>query len=283
MAVSLCYGRAIVQFFKDFRFFPFGSVGLFGLRAERRSERKSFSLMPADRNDINGTKAHARDESISFAFFVIMPRLVNLPRVERSPLGSPSPLVICCLAAAALGLMGCASEIHIIELDEAFSYNIAAVPSWFPPDDEALTPVEREVIRLHGSPDFIRFWWRPDGTFITSSDIYSRSSDVAEMLKEAKRTWIYYRGTTEALTADDIEIEFDEAAGFKIHPLSEQLKMICFYGDPSIRNVNRRDSTGLPNETWIWVDHGLQMRFVGGRITSRKAFAGTGGGTWRAK
>lgn len=172
-------------------------------------------------------------------------------------------------------LCGCASEKHVIEIDDHFSMNIARVPFWFPGEGDErveLTATEESVLREKGNPDFIRFWWRDDGSFITSSDLTGRSEELPDLMTHMKKTWIYRR--------DAIEIEFLPTGGYLEHPMTEKLKLICDYGDPSYKEGPRPTKTGEMKETWTWVGRGIIVGFLDDAEVSRHYFGGSGEGTF---
>jgi hypothetical protein len=173
-----------------------------------------------------------------------------------------------------LPALGCNRKQRVIEIDQRFSMNIVRVPSWFPPDEEpsGLTATEEAVIREKGRPDFIRFWWRHDGSFITSSDLLGKVDVLPDMMESMKRTWIYRR--------QDLEIEFLPQGGYLEHPMTEKLKLICDYGDPSVKGPLRPTRTGQYRETWTWYDHGLIIEFLDDIEVKRNHFTGTGEGTF---
>src|SRR5689334_6910581 len=74
------------------------------------------------------------------------------------------------LLALVLGT-GCFSEKHIIEVNPHFSYNLIKTPLWFPDKKQKIGAAQQEILDSHGHPDFMRIYWRPDGTLITSRDL----------------------------------------------------------------------------------------------------------------
>ena len=198
-----------------------------------------------------------------------------------------TPLVAVMLASL-LGL-GCHRKPKTIEIDHRFSYNVARVPSWFPaekrvpmrrkiahvmtlglvsdnpPVGSSLSPAEQEVLDRKGKPNFIRFYWNPQGTFITSSDLSGKNLDLADILKETKRTWIY--------VADKTEIEFHEnGSRYDVHPVTEKLQLICAYGDPTGKTPPKPDKGGRMHESWEWVEQGIRIEFVDDKELHRDYF-----------
>ncbi|MBI1785173.1 hypothetical protein HYR69_08515 [Candidatus Sumerlaeota bacterium] len=203
---------------------------------------------------------------------------------------------VCVLAP----LGGCRHNPNSIEIDNRFSYNVARVPSWYPPQAKVsfrrktasfltfglvsaappavspLTPAEQDVMDRMGRPDFIHFWWTPDGTFITSSDLAGKNLDIGEELKLTKRTWVYLK--------DKSEIEFhNDGSRYDVHPLTPKLELICTYGDPTQKTPPKPDKGGRMHETWEWLEHGLRIEFVDGVELKREFFHGTGRGTYLMK
>lgn len=160
-------------------------------------------------------------------------------------------------------------------IDDRFSMNVARVPLWFPGTEEeraTLTATEEAVLREKGRPDFIRFWWRPDGSFITSSDLTGRQEGMEDWVAEMKKTWIFRR--------QNLEIEFLPEGGYLEHPMTERLKLICDYGDPSFKEGPRPNRAGQMKETWNWMDHGLYIEFLDGVEVKRQHYTGSGEGTF---
>lgn len=169
----------------------------------------------------------------------------------------------------------CSRQDRVIEIDDRFSINIARVPYWFPGEGEdrlPMTATEDAVLREKGPPDFIRFWWRPDGSFITTSDLSGKQDVVGDMMGRIKKTWIYRR--------EELEIEFLDAGGFLEHPMTEKLKLVCDYGDPSFKTGPKPNRYGQMKETWNWMDHGLILEFIDDVEVSRRHYEGTGEGTF---
>jgi hypothetical protein len=176
---------------------------------------------------------------------------------------------------AALLSAGCNRDRQAIEIDHRFSYNVAKVPLWYPPEDYVPSPTEQAVLARWGKPNFIRFWWLPDGEFITSSDLSGKSAMIDEIMTETKRTWIYL--------GEETEIEFLTDGGYLEHPLTEKLKLICRYGDPNQRTPPKQDEAGRTKESWEWIEAGLRVHFIDGAEYKREHFPGTGRGTYLIK
>ncbi len=174
-----------------------------------------------------------------------------------------------------LSLAACAREERAIEIDDRFSMNLARIPLWFPGEGEeriALTATEEAVLREKGNPNFIRFWWRHDGSFITSSDLSGKGELLPDMVGAMKKTWIYRYA--------EVEIEFLPQGGYLEHPMSEKLKLVCDYGDPSMKAPPKMNKHGQLRETWTWIDHGFIIDFLDDVEVSRRHFGGTGEGTF---
>lgn len=189
------------------------------------------------------------------------------------------PLVLACLLLFEIALAGCQHEDRTIEIDDRFSMNVVRVPAWFPPppeEESGLTATEQAVIREKGAPNFIRFWWRTDGSFIRSSDLAGKGEQIPDMMAQMKRTWIYRQA--------EIEVEFlPNGAGYLEHPMTEKLKLICDYGDPSEKSAPRPTKSGQTKETWTWIDHGMIVEFLDDVEVKRSHFGGTGEGTFLGK
>jgi hypothetical protein len=182
-------------------------------------------------------------------------------------------------ALIALGLLllipalGCNRQPRTIEIDQRFSMNIVRVPSWFPPEkNSGLTATQHAVLLEKGQPDFIRFWWRHDGSFITSSDLLGKVDVLPDMMETMKKTWIYRR--------QELEIEFLPQGGYLEHPMTEKLRLVCDYGDPNRKHPPRPTRSGQMREAWIWYDHGLNVEFLDEIEVKRTHFGGTGEGTF---
>jgi hypothetical protein len=188
----------------------------------------------------------------------------------RSALRTSRLAGVCLCALLCLYGAGCNRK-KVIKLDPRFSYNVVRVPSWFPEDEAQLSPAQREVLQRFGRPDFIRFWWNPEGTFIVSSDLAGKQAEVPQMLHAAKQTWIY-------LTDRKTEVEFRGESYFP-HPVTEKLALVCRYGDPSQKNPPKRGPDGRVRESWRWTDFGLLIDFIDDQEVSRKHFTPTGSGT----
>jgi hypothetical protein len=185
-----------------------------------------------------------------------------------------APALLFLLPLMAL-LTACAREENVIMINDRFSMNVARVPGWFPGDEEqraTLTATEEAVLREKGRPDFIRFWWRRDGGFITSSDLAGRQDGMEDLVGEMKKTWIYRQPA--------IEVEFVPAGGYLEHPMTEKLKLICDYGDPSFKEGPRPNRSGQMKETWNWMDHGIYIEFLDDVEINRRHYTGSGEGTY---
>ncbi len=173
--------------------------------------------------------------------------------------------------AALLLASSCNRDKEIIEINPRYSYNVAKVPSWFPSKKHPLTTPEREVFQRYGKPDFIHFWWKTDGTFITSSDLAGKRDEIPTMVNEARKTWVYMERK--------IEVEFKGPNGYVEHPATEKTLLICQYGDPTRKSDVKTDNQGRSRETWIWMDQGVKIDFVDNLEIKRYNFQGAGQGT----
>ena len=172
--------------------------------------------------------------------------------------------------------LGCSrGEKHQVDFRTEFSKNVVPTPLWFPGEIET-SPAERSVLRKRGAPDYLRYWWNPDGSLVTSSDL--RSLDLEERKRKLtvmRKSWIY--------TRDNEEVIFTPDGGeYKIQPISEVIRLICRYGDPSIKNEPVYHD-GVRRETWLWIDHGLKVVLEDGKVVEQESFSPTGAGTFIAK
>lgn len=180
------------------------------------------------------------------------------------------------LAAGAFIATGCRGPECLIEFDKKFSYNVVKTPVCYPPEKLKLTAAQAQIIARWGPPDFFRFWWLIDGEFITSSDLSGMFETLQTELGQTKQTWIYTRRGQ--------EIEFLDSGAYLESPVSEKLKLICKYGDPSNKKAaNFSTRTGNKKETWIWYDFGIKIVFINDLEISRERFQASGRGTWRSK
>lgn len=193
-----------------------------------------------------------------------------LSLLQRSRLVAWSALGCLLLSSAA-----CNRNKKIIDIDDRFSMNVVEVPSWFPGDEkkirQMLTPAMEEALQREGTPDYFRFWWNKDGTFITRSDLSGKGDKVPDMIKETKRTWIY--------TSKNKELDFRPDGSVVEHPLTSQLRYICRYGDPNLKTPPKTVASGRVRETWTWMEYGLKVDFVDGEEVKTIRFNPTGAGT----
>ena len=167
---------------------------------------------------------------------------------------------------------GCGRNVKIIELDHRFSMNVLRTPYWFPGDME-LTPAELEILDRYGPPNYIRFWWREDGSMITSSDLSGRDGEVIQAdINNMSKSWIYMHIDKEVVFSPD-------RASRREQEIGELTRLICNYGDPGMRSVS---PDGL-RETWIWIDYGKQATLLNGRLVNVSRRQPTGAGTWTLK
>ena len=179
------------------------------------------------------------------------------------------------LLLAAVAVAGCSRNEHRIEIDHRFSINVVKVPIWYPDPAMQLTPAQEEVRFRYGNPDYFHFWWRPDGSLITSSDLSGRQHLANKELETIKTTWVYLR--------EDFEIVFTRSGGgYGTIPITEKIRLICKYGDPGEKSPPKiRD--GQTHEYWRWIEHGIQIHLVDGVEIDRTTFQGTGAGTYLGK
>jgi hypothetical protein len=179
------------------------------------------------------------------------------------------------LLLAPLLAVGCSHAKYQYGLDDHFSMNMIRPPAWLGDPKADLKPAEKEVLQRRGRPDFIRVWWNSDGSLIRSSDLAFRSDQVPQLIKAARKSWIYL-GSGEK----GEEVNFlRDGASYSAKELSEPIRLICEYGDPERSTpvmVN-----GEKRETWIWVDRGMKATLVDGKVDSTMEFSrGSGAGTY---
>lgn len=175
------------------------------------------------------------------------------------------------LMISSLALAGCGGNKHIIEIDQRFSYNVVKTPFWFP-DEKQLFPVEKEVLDRYGQPNFIRRWWREDGSFITSSDLAGRDKEkIAEEMAHQKTSYVYLAMKKEVVFSADHRSQYEQ-------PISDALDLICKYGDPERNRPVIVE--GRKRETWKWIDCGKMAILEDNRLVKLTDIGpGTGTGT----
>lgn len=168
---------------------------------------------------------------------------------------------------------GCASDRYRYGFDSHFSLNVAPPPAWLTSAKAPLGPAEKEILSERGTPTFIHYVWKTDGSLIRSSDLSGHYGEADEMIKTIPKTWIYLdRDKGE-------EVIFSRGgASYKIRPLAETLMLICQHGDPSSRS-DPFTVNGETHETWMWIESGLQVELAGDKVLNTKRFKGTGMGT----
>lgn len=180
---------------------------------------------------------------------------------------------IAALCVLALVAVGCSHNKFNYGVNERFSMNISPAPPWFANPKAPLAPAEKEVLSRRGAPDFVRYWWRPDGSLVTGSDFAGRRDDFKDLINASRKSWIYLKEDK----AEEV-IFIRGGASYQVRPLAEPMKLICQYGDPSSR-VQPGVIDGERHETWTWVDNGIQIEMVEGKVKNTKNFQGTGSGT----
>lgn len=175
------------------------------------------------------------------------------------------------LTIASMALAGCGGNKHIIEIDPRFSMNIVKTPYWFP-DEEQLFPVEKDVLDRYGKPNFIRRWWRDDGSFITSSDLSGKDKEkVLEDMAHQKTSYVYLAMKKEVVFSADHRSQHEQ-------PISDTLDLICKYGDPERNRPVIID--GRKRETWKWIDYGKMAILEDNKLVKLTDIGtGTGQGT----
>ena len=202
-------------------------------------------------------------------------------RIQRSPRGLLWLWGWLLPLAAIVLFTGCESEPRVIEIDDRYSYNVAVVPYWYPRPEEILSPSQLETIEKFGPPHFMRFWWRPDGSFITSSDLTGKDkAEVAEQFERMRMTWVYLDQRDMYVASSDMEMDFNADGSVTRNPVTQKLKLVCLYGDPSWKTPPSMDDRGHERESWTWIDHGIIIDLSDGEIMRKRNFTGTGQGTW---
>ena len=183
-----------------------------------------------------------------------------------------------------IGATGCARRQQILKTDPRFSVNVTRTTSAFPGPQEprawyavwrpaplVLSDAEQETFDRLGRPDFVRLWWRTDGTFISSSDLADRIRQVPDLVARTPRSWVYLDRDEEVVFAGD-------GLHSRTQAISPQLRIICELGDPTHKSQPVMRS-GQSCQQWVWVDHGLIVEFLDGVPAQRRPFTGTGTGT----
>lgn len=176
-----------------------------------------------------------------------------------------------CIALAGGALQVMEEEKEFVRIDPRFSFNVAKVPNWFPGEDLPLNDTEKIVYLTKGAPDYIRFWWNDEGTFIRSSDFSGRMSEVSDMVKDVERSWIYLK--------EGIEVRFPRRGGYAEETVDDMTRAVCNFGDPTSRATPKFTKDGKLRENWRWVDMGVLIDFLDREEIRRTYFQGTGKGT----
>lgn len=169
---------------------------------------------------------------------------------------------------------GC-QRAQVMQFDNGFSVNLIRVPHWFPGKKEVLSPAEADVFFRRGRPDFIRFWWRPDGSLVTSSDLTGRTDNLGQTMSETPKSWIYLSEGEEVLFKA-------QGQSYEVQPLSPLMELVCQYGDPSNRTRPVMLADGSMRETWQWYDYGIEVTLIDKKPVGepRHTLPATGMGTW---
>ncbi len=179
---------------------------------------------------------------------------------------------MCLICSMACGRADC-----VLAPNERFSINVLEPPQCYPDPENPLNVAEAEIYDLHGRPDFIRFWWNPSGSFITTSDLSGQREDLATKMNTMKKSWIFIY--------EDMEIIFrpNGQGHLPKQPIPTLLKTICEYGDPSYRS-DPIYKQGIRKENWHWIESGLLIELENGfEINRRFIHQGTGRGTFLGK
>jgi hypothetical protein len=173
-------------------------------------------------------------------------------------------------------LAGCSRNKCVIGIDDAYSVNVVKPPACFPEEIETLTAAQQEVYARYGRPDYIRYWWNPDGEFVNSSDLISMVAKIEDHMTTQRKSWIYYY--------DDMEIVFKPQDTGYDPPvkLGELTKTVCRYGDPSQR-TEKMMINGAIRENWMYIDHGFTLELADGAVVKTVYHKATGTGTYPGK
>jgi hypothetical protein len=178
-------------------------------------------------------------------------------------------LMLPCLALALAA--GC-RHAKVIEFDDHFSFNVVKTPSWFPDKKQPLTDAQAEILFNMGRPDFLHFWWRPDGSLISSSDLTGMAPEtLSEQLSTMDQSWIYLKEKKEI-------VFLNNGKSYQSRELSDLMDLVCNYGDPSSRSPAVM-AEGRRRETLIWIDRGVKAVLEDGKVVDKSYFPGTGQGT----
>lgn len=196
------------------------------------------------------------------------------PSRPTSPLRLPllrSVLRFLPLLAIVVTSAGCVRK--VIEIDPRFSINVTKVPSWYPTEKmrEKFTPAQHEAMNRRGRPDYIRFCWDEYGEMLTTSDFSGRQAEIPRLLGETRTTWLY--------TAEQIEIDFLDDGGYSENPMTDVVRLVCRYGDPSWKSPPKTTASGSKLEDWTWIDRGLRVKLEDGVVVNEEHFQATGRGT----
>lgn len=191
--------------------------------------------------------------------------------------------------ATGLTAAGCQSERRVIEPDRYFSINVARVASWYPPSEESLTQAQIDVLVEHGRPVLFRFWWTPTGEFINGDDVHKRfrqgtydpdrNEELKKIMLGQRASWVFIKDNSRTIHPEELEVIFSgDGVTWEERPLSQRLKLICIYGDPTDKSPIKMIG-GLEREVWRWDDYGYAVTMLDGRITDVVSFPGFGPGT----
>lgn len=154
-------------------------------------------------------------------------------------------------------LIGCAHSGQIV-FNPKFSVNLATpCKSW--PEEKKLTPAQREVLAKYGPPDYFHIWWTKQGEIQT----YLKVDRKFPRIHDYDRSWIY-------LDRNE-DIVFKSDTHHVVLPISDQLRVVCEYGDPEdIKKITNRD--GVLVESWTYYTYGILLKFLDGKLGERSEF-----------
>ena len=145
-----------------------------------------------------------------------------------------------------------------VTLNPEFSVNVAKPEKDFPNEDK-LFPSKKEVFKLYGVPDFVRFWWSKDGRIHRSLEVDNKIKSQKGLLI-LKQSWIY--------VDKNIECIFDSNTSYREAPLNDKIRTVCTYGDPEDMKI----ISEVPpySEIWHYYSQGLILKFENDKLISQQ-------------
>lgn len=168
------------------------------------------------------------------------------------------------VALAVALLSGCSTVAPVYNFDPDFSMNVAK-SSFNAKNFVTLSPAEKEIHSRYGPPDFIRFFWNPQGDL---AGRMQRLSAVGKKPKDLERTWVYLqRG---------VEVCFKGRTEYDIKPLSDSIRLLCEQGDPE-EVVEHRENKSHPYSDFIYYKKGIRYKMdENGQMLQKMSFTRMG-------